>query len=72
MANTKEQEWTELAARLESVAEDVMNHAAMTNDLFDEHIVQLWSRSIYHCAIEMRFFAGEEQGIAEASRAARG
>lgn len=59
MTKTKAEEWTALAERLESMAVDVMNHAAMTTDPFDEHIVQLWSRSLYHCAVEMRFFAAE-------------
>ena len=59
MTDTREQEWIGLAERLDAMAEDIMNHANKTNDQFDEHIVQLWSRSLMHCAIEMRFFAGE-------------
>ncbi len=55
----KEKDWNELAQRLDAMAADIMDHANMTNDQFDEHIVQLWSRSLMHCAIEMRFFAAE-------------
>jgi len=54
------QNWTALAERCESLARDMMEQSKHASDEFDSHIIVLWSRSLMHCAIEMRFFAGEE------------
>ena len=58
MAN-KPEDWNALAERLDSLARDMMAQSNSAPDEFDEHMIILWSRSLMHCAIEMRFFAGE-------------
>ncbi len=52
-------DWNALAERLESLADDMMDQSPSAPDEFDEHMIILWSRSLMHCAIEMRFFASE-------------
>ena len=59
-------EWNVLAKRLEDLAQDMMVQSESQEDEFDKHIIILWSRSLMHSAIEMRFFAAEDAQAAEA------
>ncbi len=65
MANDPKK-WNALAERLEDLAQDMMDQSESRENEFDKHIIILWSRSLMHSAIEMRFFAGEEAAAAEA------
>lgn len=58
MTDNKEN-WNGLAEQLETVAQAMMDQSKNAPDEFDEHMVILWSRSLMHCAIEMRFFADD-------------
>lgn len=58
MANSPK-DWNQLAIHLEAVAKEMMDQSSSAPDEFDEHMIILWSRSLMHCAIEMRFFAGD-------------
>jgi len=49
--------WPDIADRLEALAEDMMALAETAPDVPDRDLVRLWSRSLLHTAIEIRFFA---------------
>jgi hypothetical protein len=55
----KPEDWNALAERLENLAQDMMTQSDSAPDEFDGHMIILWARSLMHCAIEMRFFAGQ-------------
>ena len=57
MDGTERPDWPEMADRLEALAADLMALAETAPGEPDRDLVRLWSRSLLHTAIEIRFFA---------------
>jgi len=56
MDRTEPPDWPDIADRLEALATDMMALAETAPGEPDQDLVRLWSRSLLHTAIEIRFF----------------